>query len=247
MCKKQGLPPETHEIKHHNKCLDTSTIMRFSGLPNNAQLELVEAAKVRLEGIVTLGIQLENGTRLMDTFTPSTSLLDVLLKMCPEESNPTTNPVLIYMRREIYGENAFKVTTLKSLGLTNGRAMLRLIHRSPEELHTQANVSAPLPSKPVEEKPYIRTFQKIDSPPRELNIPSQILQQPVKEEVVSMSDTTIIKEDNLILKLIKEEKLKREKNTTKENDKSAKSSKEVEKEKTVGEEIFVFVSIFVWE
>lgn len=35
--------------------------------------------------------------------------------------------------------------------------------RSPEDLQKQPNISAPLPSKPVEEKPYIRKFQKVES------------------------------------------------------------------------------------
>lgn len=42
-------------------------------------------------------------------------------------------------------------TTLKSLGLNRGRAMLRLIHRDPEQPKTQAHVSAPLAARPTQE------------------------------------------------------------------------------------------------
>lgn len=173
VCKKQGLQPEKYDIKHHNKCLDTTTIIRFSGLPNNAQLELSEAVTERADGVVTLGIQCENGDRLTGDFDPGCNLYDVLCIMCPEQVDPETNPVVVYMRRMIYGETSFKETTLRSLGLTHGRAMLRLIHKSQDELNVQANISAPLQPRPVEEKlpekprdkPSVRKYPKVDSPP----------------------------------------------------------------------------------
>lgn len=40
--------------------------------------------------------------------------------------------------------------------------MIRVLNRDPELLKQQANVSAPLPTKPVEEKPYIRKFQPVE-------------------------------------------------------------------------------------
>lgn len=40
--------------------------------------------------------------------------------------------------------------------------MIRVLNRDPELLKQQANVSAPLPAKPVEEKPYIRKFQPVE-------------------------------------------------------------------------------------
>jgi len=40
-------------------------------------------------------------------------------------------------------------TTLKSLGLNSGKAILRLIYRDPEQLRTQAHVSTPLLPKPA--------------------------------------------------------------------------------------------------
>lgn len=40
--------------------------------------------------------------------------------------------------------------------------MIRVLNRDPELLKQQANVSAPLPTKPVEEKPYVRKFQPVE-------------------------------------------------------------------------------------
>ncbi|RZC37472.1 tether containing UBX domain for GLUT4-like [Asbolus verrucosus] len=163
VCRKQGFKPEDYDIKHHNKVLDTTISFRFSGLPNNAQLELATATKARLDSEVILAINLENGNRMIGNFLPDETLSVVLSKLCPDEIKPNENPVVIYMRNEIYGSNLER-TTLRSLGLRGGRAMMRLMHRTPDELKTQANVSAPLPAKVVEEKPYFRTLKTEETP-----------------------------------------------------------------------------------
>lgn len=109
--------------------MDTTNVIRFSGLPNNAQLELAEALKIRAESPVTIGLQLENGSRLLGEFIAADSLWDVLEKLCPDEATSSEPPVIIYMRREIYGQQSLRDTTLKQLGLTHGKAILRLLHR----------------------------------------------------------------------------------------------------------------------
>lgn len=106
-------------------------MFRFSGLPNNAQLEMMEAKVPRKEEDVVLCLQLEDGSRFTENFKPSTLLVDILKKLSPESLNDDT--VVIYMRTEIYG-NSLSTTTLKNLGLTGGRAILRVIHKKPEEL-----------------------------------------------------------------------------------------------------------------
>lgn len=138
--------------------MDTSAIFRFSGLPNNAQLELVPATKLRSESEVILALNLENGDRIVGNFIPSQTLLSVLEQLCPDCLSNIKNPVVIYMRQEIYGQN-LETRTLRSLGITGGRAMIRLMDKAPEELKEQANVATPLPHKPVEEKPYIRKIK----------------------------------------------------------------------------------------
>lgn len=61
VCKKQGYKSEEYDLRHHNHIIDTQTILRFSGLPNNAMLEMSEAVKIREESDVVLGVQLEDG------------------------------------------------------------------------------------------------------------------------------------------------------------------------------------------
>jgi tether containing UBX domain for GLUT4 len=172
VCRKQGFKPEEYDIKHHNKVLDTTISFRFSGLPNNAQLELATATKARVDTEVILAINLESGDRIVGNFLPDETLWNVLSKLCPNYVKPDENPVVIYMRNEIYGDRLQK-TTLRSLGLRGGRAMIRLMHKTPEELKTQANVSAPLPAKPVEEKPFHRTLKTESvSQSQEYNLPT---------------------------------------------------------------------------
>lgn len=128
VCKKHKLNPSEYDIKHHNNTLDTTVLMQFSGLPNNAQLEMSPAIKVRQETEVILCLQLENGERLMGNFQPGTVLWDVVLKLCPDEAE-ANNIVIIYMRNELIGKDNLSNTPLRSLGITGGRAMVRLVHR----------------------------------------------------------------------------------------------------------------------
>lgn len=100
---------------------------RFSGLPNNAQLEMVDALKKRQDADVNLMVQLSDGTRLEGTFKPNETIQDIVRKLCPEKID-ATDLVAIYMRTEILS-NKLHETSLKDLGLVGGRAILRLVHR----------------------------------------------------------------------------------------------------------------------
>lgn len=141
VCKKHGYDANDYDIKHFNKILDVNSILRFTGLSNNARVEMVPCKKPRSASKVTVGILFENGERLMDDFLPDVTLAHVLMTICPNEDRKTA--VIIYMHRKVHGE-ALEETTLKSLGLTSGKAMLRMMHRDLEQLQTQAHVSQTL-------------------------------------------------------------------------------------------------------
>lgn len=79
---------------------------------------------------VILMVQLENGTRHPGTFKSSTTLMDILKQLCPDQSNEE-HLVVVYMRTEVTG-NLLTTTTLKDLGLTSGRAIIRVIKRNPD-------------------------------------------------------------------------------------------------------------------
>lgn len=58
--------------------MDLSLPVRFANLANNAQLELQPAKTARKDCLVTVGLQLESGERIMKDFVPSTSVWDVV-------------------------------------------------------------------------------------------------------------------------------------------------------------------------
>ncbi|XP_012278679.1 tether containing UBX domain for GLUT4 isoform X3 [Orussus abietinus] len=147
VCQKHGFNSEEYDAKHYNRILDADTSFRFTGLSNNAQLEMVLRSKPRSVSNVTLCIQLENGERVTGQFSPGISLNQILKELCLDQTLDTA--ILVYTHREIYGQELDK-TTLRLLGLNRGRAMMRLIHRHPDQLKTQANVCTPLHRKSSE-------------------------------------------------------------------------------------------------
>lgn len=84
---------------------------------------------------ITIVLQTEQRGRLEGTFKPVTTLASIIEELCPEEADLASNPVIIYMRTDVQGTN-LATTTLKTLGLTSGRGLLRLIHKSAEQLKT---------------------------------------------------------------------------------------------------------------
>lgn len=129
MCEKHKFDPNAYDLKHHKRILDLTTSFRFSGLPNNAQLEMVEALKKRQDAEVELVVQLGDGSRIEGKYTPNTTLLDIIKQLCANELSGD-DLLAIYMRTEVSSDQ-LKNTSLKDLGLISGRAIIRLVHRDP--------------------------------------------------------------------------------------------------------------------
>ena len=53
--------------------------VRFANLPNNAKLELVKSEESRAESEVLIALQLESGERLQHSFSPGTTLWEILM------------------------------------------------------------------------------------------------------------------------------------------------------------------------
>ncbi|NWH82524.1 ASPC1 protein, partial [Piaya cayana] len=134
VCRKQGGSPGEYGLKFQRSVLDLSLQWRFARLPNNAKLEMVPVSrKVGIENTVRIALQLNNGSRLQDTFLCQQTLWELLnhfeeirelMEQCGESS-----PVCIYMRDEVSGKDALEKTTLRSLGLTGGSAIIRVVMR----------------------------------------------------------------------------------------------------------------------
>ncbi|MCJ8737495.1 hypothetical protein PDJAM_G00024410 [Pangasius djambal] len=133
VCKKQGFNPDDHGLKFQRNVLDLTLQWRFANLPNNAKLEVVPSTRQRgvADSTVRIALQLEDGSRLQGSFPSGHSLWDLLghfpeTRICELEV-PGATPVCVYMRDEVSGEEALKKTTLRSLGLTGGSAILRYV------------------------------------------------------------------------------------------------------------------------
>ncbi|XP_075224599.1 tether containing UBX domain for GLUT4 [Lycorma delicatula] len=136
VCKKHGFSSKDFALKHQRNVLDPASVIRFCSLPNNAFLEVVPSTRQSQDSIVILSLQVDGeDERIMGEFLSDSSLEDVLLRLVPKfvEHSDKRVPVVVYMRREIVGLDALKITTLRTLGLTSGRALLRLTTRDKEE------------------------------------------------------------------------------------------------------------------
>jgi len=198
-CSKKGFDPATHVLERNNKRVDLSSTVRFSGLPNNATLEMVklseeEAALIISKQTVSVCLQTPSGERLVETFPASTNLGQVVGKWKEKLGTPEPGeePVLVYMRREVVGQEELNSTTLKTLGLTQGKGLFRFFYKKPEVLKSQANVYD----------------MKIDRPspaPEERHIPMRLEPEPVKVDTPNTTEqrdnneveNTVIKETNL--------------------------------------------------
>ncbi|NXF52242.1 ASPC1 protein, partial [Oceanites oceanicus] len=112
--------------------LDLSLQWRFARLPNNAKLEMVPVSnRVGIGSTIRIALQLDDGSRLQDTFLCQQTLWELLnhFEKIREfmEQHGEFSPVCIYMRDEISGKDALEKTTLKSLGLTGGSAIVRVV------------------------------------------------------------------------------------------------------------------------
>ncbi|NXL49105.1 ASPC1 protein, partial [Podilymbus podiceps] len=112
--------------------LDLSLQWRFARLPNNAKLEMVPVSnRVGVGNTVRIALQLDDGSRLQDTFLCQQTLWELLNHFAKirefMEQHGELSPVCIYMRDEISGKDVLEKTTLKSLGLTGCSAIIRVV------------------------------------------------------------------------------------------------------------------------
>ncbi|XP_024115767.1 tether containing UBX domain for GLUT4 [Oryzias melastigma] len=133
VCGKNGFNPEEYGLKFQRTVLDLTLQWRFANLPNNAKLEMVTSSRKQAaaESQVRIALQMEDGSRLQDSFCCGQSLWELITHFPPiresDLSGSGSTPVCVYMRDEVSGEEALKKTSLKSLGLTGGSAIIRFL------------------------------------------------------------------------------------------------------------------------
>ncbi|XP_043970249.1 tether containing UBX domain for GLUT4 isoform X1 [Gambusia affinis] len=154
VCKKHGFDPNDHGLKFQRTVLDLTLPWRFANLPNNAKLEMVTSARKQsgADSQVRIALQMEDGSRLQGSFSSGQSLWEVIAHFpqirVSELTESGATPACVYMRDEVSGEEALKKTTLKSLGLTGGSAIVRFLHKKNQAAGEEEEPLAK-PSTPV--------------------------------------------------------------------------------------------------
>ncbi|XP_026936864.1 tether containing UBX domain for GLUT4 isoform X4 [Sagmatias obliquidens] len=173
-CHRQDFNPNEYDLKFQRNVLDLSLQWRFANLPNNAKLEMVPISRSREgpENMVRIALQLDDGSRLQDTFCSGQTLWELLcrfaqIRECLDRPCEAS-PICVYMRDEVTGRAALQSTTLQSLGLTGGSAIIRFsMKRHDSTGRQEPGVSwSRSPGSPT---PSLSADQAASSPPFPLN------------------------------------------------------------------------------
>ncbi|XP_060867673.1 tether containing UBX domain for GLUT4 [Metopolophium dirhodum] len=153
-CTKIKANSNDFDLKYHNKILDTTSLIRFTNIANNALLELVPVTKSRQNSSVGVWLQIEDGSRLSGEFSSSQNLWEIIQILLKDNFSNYESPAIIYTRMEIIGKEQLQQKTLKDIGLVSGKALLRLLNK--KESEDQAHVYVPAARKPkLEESPRV--------------------------------------------------------------------------------------------
>ncbi|PIK53941.1 putative tether containing UBX domain for GLUT4-like [Apostichopus japonicus] len=104
VCIKGKFSANEYDLRHQKKILDVTVPFRYANIPNLAKLEMVRLSRP------------EEKVKYI--------LLCSGLSKVKSDGNQTLQPVCIYMRREIIGQPWLQHLSLKSLGLTSGKAVI---------------------------------------------------------------------------------------------------------------------------
>jgi len=198
-CSKKGYDPSVVELRQRGKKLDISSTVRFSGISNNATLDLEELSAEEVERLkntvenVSVCLQTET-ERYVEDFKSTTSLREIFAKWEQNvgERKEAEVPVMVYMRQEIVGEDEMQRTSLRSLGLTKGRGLFRFFYKQPEVLKTQANV-------------YDMKEKIKEAAPEKAYVPMRIEPEKVKYE--ESKSTEVVKSDEVNMEFESQEPL----------------------------------------
>lgn len=142
-CRRQDFNPSEYDLKFQRTVLDLSLQWRFANLPNNAKLEMVPLSRSREgpENMVRVALQLDDGSRLQDTFSSGQTLWELLSHFAQTREHlqqlGEVTPACIYMRDEVTGGTALRSTTLQSLGLVAGSATIRFVMKQCDPASSQ--------------------------------------------------------------------------------------------------------------
>nr|XP_020510058.1 tether containing UBX domain for GLUT4 [Labrus bergylta] len=199
VCKKHGFNPDDHGLKFQRTTVDLTLPWRFANLPNNAKLEIVTSTRKQAaaDSQVRIALQMEDGSRLQGSFSCGQTLWELLAHFpqisVSELSESGSTPVCVYMRDEVSGEDALKKTSLKSLGLTGGNAIVRFLlkkNKHPEEEDgSDATQTTAMPTSFVAKEttpcpsPHLdATASRVETSTTEVPIKNSVLNRPMETQ-----------------------------------------------------------------
>lgn len=134
-CKRQGFDYTEYTLSYQKRTLDISLAWRLTGIAYNTTLDLQKLEKPRQFQDVIIVLQLPDGNRLAPkTFKPDTTDVLCVLDAHKEvqaieqglaRTNDDLQIVCSFLNEQIIGTYQLKNTTLKDLGLLNGRGLIR--------------------------------------------------------------------------------------------------------------------------
>uniref|UniRef100_A0A8P4GL51 ASPSCR1 tether for SLC2A4, UBX domain containing n=1 Tax=Dicentrarchus labrax TaxID=13489 RepID=A0A8P4GL51_DICLA len=172
VCKKHGFNPEDHGLKFQRTTIDLTRPWRFANLPNNAKLEMVTSTRKQAvaDSQVRIALQMEDGSRLQGSFSCGQSLWELLTHFpqirCVYECVHMYKMCVCVC---VSGEEALKKATLKSLGLTGGSAIVRLVSC---EDGGEVTETAAVPTVPVAKETTPSPPSQPDPAPSRLETPT---------------------------------------------------------------------------
>ncbi|PVU96922.1 hypothetical protein BB559_002200 [Furculomyces boomerangus] len=164
-------------LKWKNKELDLLLNVRFSNLPQGANLELVKV-KLQKNSKVTVAFQCLDGKRVTSEFSPTITLKQIYEHSTSEKmENANPGLIMMIMNKQYIGFETFEKTTVQSIGFTSGSVLIKAM------IASSATQNYVKPSTVLNsfQKAIKSTFAGIGTDPKKVETPKSISGSKISE------------------------------------------------------------------
>lgn len=160
-CTKVEVNPDEYGLRHGKTTLDLSLSFRLAHLPVGAKLDLVRVS-ANAGAKVNVALNLPNTPRKVTAVPPSHSLWQVLEQFEAENNLAITElgaicdgivyrhqPIVQLMNKEYSTTDQLQRTSLSSIGIKSGSAVMRVSYRKTDEVFGSLKVHTTLPGTVV--------------------------------------------------------------------------------------------------
>ena len=152
-CSRAELDPDTHGLRHGKTTLDLSLPFRLARLSNGAKLDLV---KVGTSSTVNVALS-EVGCARRTVTVPATDSIwrvletfDVLERVSLRDGTAYRDQCVVQLNNKEYAdETSLRGTTLASLGIKSGSAVMRLSYRTTDQVTSERPKTTVVPEAPA--------------------------------------------------------------------------------------------------